>query len=1028
MRLPEIAIKNYRFTLMVFLLLTIAGISSFLNMPRTENPTVYIPGASVIVVYPGASPTDLEKLVAIPIEEAINELDDIEKIKTNIEDGIAVVTVEFAYETDPDEKFSEVSRKVNSIKNDLPEDIYNIDMWRFSSSDVAIMQLALVSDDSEYKHLEKDGKSLKKEIERVSGVKKVELLACPEQQINILLDLQRMSQMNIAVKNIAEAISSNNANIPGGSINISGKNFGIKTSGPYVNLEQIKNTVVHNHNGKIVYLKDIAEIKTDYEEQKYIARYNGKKAVFITIKQKENINIFDIKKGIKPVLNDFSKNKLNNSELKILFDQSIIVEDRISGFLGNLFQGVLVVGLLVLLSIGIRPSIIVIVAIPLSIVIGLLFVDLYGLGLQQITIAALVVALGLLVDNSIVISENINRFISMGYNPFEASIKGTSQIGWAVISSTLTTLMAFVPIIMMPDKAGDFIEGLPVTIVSTLSISLLISLSLSPLLAGILFKKKIKPISQIKTKIKPDEKISSFIKGPFLKILNFTLKNRKTSFSLLVLVLLIALFLAKFVGISFFPTAETPQMLIRINLPEGSSINETDKAARFVESVLETSREVKQYGTNVGHGNPRVYYNIFSKNYAKNYSDIYVQLKKYDLKEFNKTVEKFREKFREYPGAKISVKVFEQGIPTDAPVMVYIDGENVETLKNISGKVQKILEGQNGIYNIENKLSTKRTNLRFNINREKANMYGVPVHEIDRTIRMAFAGTEISEYRDKNGKEYDIVLKLKTNEEIKLSDTEKIYVTSLKGKNIPLKQFVNIELEAAPGIISRRNLQRTALITADFDKSKSLDELLNPVMKYLEDYPFPVGYSYHIGGEKQARKETFGGMGNALIIAVIAIFAILVLQFNSFLQPFIILFTFPLGFIGVVLALLISGFTFSFTAFIGFISLAGIVINNAIILVDYTNQLKAKGRTTISSLKEAAQTRFKPILLTTLTTIGGLLPLTLQGSEMWSPMGWTIIGGLLVSTALTLLVVPLFYMQIEAFLIKSARKKKLQKL
>ncbi|MFH2096579.1 MAG: efflux RND transporter permease subunit [Bacteroidota bacterium] len=1013
MKLPKLSLDNYQFTVIVFLLLTIFGLTSYLNMPRTENPTVYIPGASVIVIYPGANPMDMEQLIASPIEEAINELDDIIKISTKIQDGIAAISVEFSYDTDAREKYNEVVQQVNAIRNDLPDDIFSIDFWRFSSSDVAMMQLALTGDSAEYSDLERSAEKLKDMIEKVNGVSKVEIVACPEQELRVSLDLEKMAQMNISLEQVANAIISNNANIPGGSVDIGNKHFNIKTSGSFRHPDELKNIVVNSYNGRIIYLRNIADIKFAYEDQNYIARFNGRKAIFVVVKQKPELNIFDITGRVKPEIERFRKSLDSSIHVETVFDQSSIVDERISGFMNNLLQGVILVGLIILLALGFKSSIIVILAIPLSLLVGLGFVDVWGIGLQQITIAALVVALGLLVDNSIVMVENINRYMAMGYHPKEAAVLGASEIGWPIISATATTLLAFIPIAMMPDKAGDFIQGLPVTIIATLTVSLLVALSLTPMVAGLVYKgyaTKKEAVENARKKKGVEKLLQKFVEGPYRKALDYALRKKARFIYLSVIFFIVSIFiLFRYVGISFFPSSETPQFLVRVNLPEGTGIERSDEAAKYVESVLDSFPEVRHYASNIGHGNPRIYYNVFSKNYAKNYADIYVELKEYVPSEFNRIVEELRNRFASYPGGKINVKVFEQGIPIDAPILIYVNGDDMSVLKTIADSVESYLIHSEGVINIENELSIKKSDLYVDINREKAGMFGVPVHLIDKTVRIAMNGAGISKYRDRTGKEFNIVLRLPVKDKIAVSDFDKIYITSLAGKQVPLSQLASLKFRDAPSKITRYNLQRTAVISADLEKGYSLDEIMKPVIQKLDRFPFPPGYNYNIRGELEARGETFGGMENAMVIAIIAIFAVLVLQFRSFRQPFIIFMAVPLAVIGSIFALLITGYTFSFTAFVGMISLIGIVINNSIILVDYTNKLRSKGIELIPALKEAGETRFTPIILTTLTTIGGLLPLTITGSEMWAPLGWTVIGGLIVSTLLTLLVVPVLY-------------------
>jgi multidrug efflux pump subunit AcrB len=1006
MKLPKLAIDNPQFTTIVFILLVLAGFSSYLTMPRTENPPISVPGSSVVVIYPGASPADLEQLVAIPIEEAINELEDIKKLETSIKDGLVSIGVEFVFDTDAKEKYNEVVAKVNDIKGGLPGDILSIETFRWMIGDVNILQLAFVSDSAEYYEMEELADELKKDIEKIRGVRKVELHAYPEREIRVSLDIEKMSQMNISVDQVAIAIQGNNTNIPGGSISLGNNSFAVKTSGSYKNIDEIKNTIVSSYQGRLIFLKNIAGVKFDYEDEKYMGRLNSRRAIFLTVQQKDDFNIFEIMKDINPVTEKFKSTHKNEIKVITVFDQSLFVDHRINGFIKNLLQGIFLVGLVIFLALGVKSSIIVILAIPLSFLIGLAFVDYMGYGLQQISIAGLVVALGLLVDNSIVMVENINRFLGLGYNRKEAAEMGAKQIAWPIVSATATTVLAFIPIIMMKNEAGEFIKSLPVTIISTLTFSLLIALTITPLAASRILKIPEKG----NNKAAFGRLLDAFINGPYRKSLDFALKNRLLTLSIATGIFIISIwFFINFVGISFFPKAELPQFMIRIEMPEGTDIEKTDEVARYVESVIDTIPLIKYYATNVGHGNPRIYYNVFARNYNKNFAEIYVQLKRYEVKEFDRLLGSLRTLFADFPGGKINIKEFEQGTPVQAPVVINVIGNDVDILKKISADIEGFVSDVDGIINIDNQLNKTKTDLNIKINREKANYFGVPLIEIDKTVRTCINGAAVSKYRDSKGKDYNIVLRLPVNEKISLQDFDKIYVRSLSGNFIPLNHLTDIGFDEAPGLITRLNLKKYASITADIKKEYTLDEVLVPVVEKLENYSFPSGYSYEIGGELENREESFGGMLQAIIIAVISIFAVLVLQFRSFTQPLIMFVAIPLAFIGSIWAWYITGNTFSFTAFVGLISLVGIVINNSIILVDYTNKLIEEGKNTTDAIKLACETRFVPIVLTTLTTIGGLLPLTLGGGTMWAPMGWGIIGGLFTSTFLTLIIVPVLY-------------------
>ena len=1003
-RIPEIAIKNFHFTLCIVIILVIFGISSFFTMPRSEDPSVTAPGSSIIVIYPGASPADLEQLVVDPLEEAINELEDIKKLTGSAEDGLAVVWVEFEHGSDPDEKYSDVLQKLAAVRHKLPDDILRIDTNKWAISDVNVLQIAIISDEAAHSALRSEAEVLKKELEKSWGVSKAEMWACPEQQVRVSVNLEKMAQVRIPLKQVVGAIQSANMNIPGGEIDVGKKRYTIRTSGAYQSLKDIENTIVHTDGMNITYLKDIADVRFDYEDIKYMARVNGRRAVFVTVQQKEGTNIFDVIDGIKPRIAAFEAKLPASMELFTVFDQSRSVSARLHRFFMNLLQGVALVGFITLLMIGIRASMIVILVIPLSVFIGLGFVDLSGFALEQISIAGLVITLGLLVDNAIVVTENISRFKNMGYGDEEAAVKGAGQIGWAIVSATLTTVFAFIPIIMMKDMSGEFIRSMPVTVIYVLLASLLLALILTPFLSGKLIKARRggkKGLSQAV--------LGWFIEKLYRRALGFSLRRRAVVLVIAILAFVGSLTLFPFVGVSFFPKAEKPQLIINIDTPKGTTLEETDKVARFVEEELSSREEIEHFAVNVGHGNPRIYYNIITKRERSTHAQFFVQLKDDDPGTMAKMVGELREKFDAYPSGGIRVKELEQGPVTDAPVAIKVLGDDLDGLRKVAADVEQMVASAPGAVNVDNPVEALKTDMRIKINREKAGMLGIPLVDIDWTVRASIAGVAVSKYRDADGEEYDIVVRLPVDEKPSVEDFDKIYVSSVIGAQIPLNQVASIEYQPGPQKITHYNMDRSVTITADVIGDHSVEEATSHVVAQLEEYDWPRGFRYYVGGERESREESFGGLSRAVVIAMIAIFGVLVFQFRSFSQPLIVFSAIPLAVVGSILALLITGHTFSFTAFIGMTSLVGIVVNNSIILVDYTNQLRGGGAELIDALKEACETRFRPIILTTATTIGGLLPLTLGGGSAWAPMGWTIIGGLAVSTVLTLIIVPILY-------------------
>lgn len=1004
MRLPKLAIENHQFTIVLILLLVLSGFVSFLSMPRSEDPHVRKSGASVIIIYPGANPADLEQLVVDPVEEALNELDDIKQINSYMEDGLATTHIEFLAGTDPDEKYSDVVQKVNSIRNELPQDIMSLSTMKWGVSDVNILQIALVSASASYQELEKEVERLKKSLEKVNAVKRVQTWAFPEQEVRVALDLEKLAQMRIPLKQVVGAIQSANMNIPGGNIDIGSKRFNIKTSGNYQSLEDIRNTIIHSSGTKIVYLKDVADVHFDYEDDTYHARFNSQRAVFVTVNQKEHTNIFDIMDELKPNISEFESLLPESITLKYVFDQSKSVANRLNRFFSNLLQGIVLVGLVILMALSFRASLIVILAIPISILIGLGFVDLSGYGLEQLSIAGLVIVLGILVDNAIVVTENISRFLKMGHSHKDAAINGTNQIGWAIVSATATTVLAFVPIIMIRDITGDFIRSMPVTVVYTLTASLLVALTLTPYLS-----RKFLKIEKVTKENKMQKLLTYVIQSPYRKTLDYALSHRNLVIGLALITFVVSIALFPLVGISFFPKAEKPQFIINIDTPKGTSLDKTDDVTKYVERMLSSRDEVEHYAANIGRSNPRIYYNVIEKRERSTHAQFFVQLKKNDLEIMSNLINDLRNKFATVPNARIEIKELEQGPPVEAPIAIKVLGENLDVLKNISPDIEKMISSTKGTININNPLRTSKTDLQIKINRAKAGMLGVPLVDVDRTVRACIAGMTVSTYRDKQGKDYHIVMRLPIDKKPAISDFNKIYLTSVTGAQIPLNQIASIEFKSSPMTVNHHNLERCVTFTADVLGNFSVDKVTKRIISKLDAYNWPNAYRYYIGGVLEKREESFGGMTRAVLIALIGIFGVLVLQFKSFSQPLIVFSAIPLAVIGSIFALLITGHTFSFTAFVGLTSLVGIVVNNAIILVDYTNQLRQAGKALVSALKEAGETRFRPIILTTGTTIGGLLPLTLRGGTLWAPMGWTIIGGLLVSTFLTLVIVPVLY-------------------
>ena len=1003
MKISGLAVKNYQFTIVVFLLLVSLGIYSYIKIPQAEDPEFPISIFPVFAIYPGASPTDIEELVIDKLEESLNELEDIYKITSEVKESIGIVVIEFSPESDPDKKYDEILRQINSIRSSLPQDLYSIETVKIQAGNTNIVQSALVSESAEYYELGRLAEELRDEISSLPGIRKAESMAYPGQEVRVAIDLPKMAQLHISVSQVLNAIQSENANIPGGSIEIGSRKFNIKTSGSYESPEEVKRTIVGSNLGQVVYLKDVADVSWQYEDLKYYGRYNGKKAAFIIASMKKGQNIHLMRNSIYNVYDSFEKRLPSGITLERGFDQAENVKVKL-GRLQKDFLFAFALVLLTLLPLGFRSSGIVLVSIPLSVLIGVTGLYLAGFSINQLSIVGAVIALGLLVDDSIVVVENISRWVRSGKTPFKASIEATRQIGPAVIGCTATLIFAFLPLMFLPGKAGQYIRTLPVTVSFIVLGSLFVALTIIPFIASKVLKANVDPRGNIVLR-----GFHKVIDLTYNRALQWSLKNPVKTVLFALILFIGSIFIIKIIGVSLFPKAGLPQILITVETPRGSNIKETDKAVKYVESVLSRKPEVVWYMSNIGKGNPMIYYNTYQKSEQATTGELLCEIKRDVLPEIEHFINDLRDTLNDYVNAKLYVKEFENGMPVDAPVALRIVGNNLDTLKRYSGIVENIFRANNATMYIKNPLSQSLTELHVKINTEKAGMFGVPSFEIDRTIRLAFAGIVAGQYRDVDGKEYSINVRLPGEETGSLGTFDNIYVSSLSGAQIPLSQLARIEFSNSPTLIQHYNNKRAITVAASVKTGYNTDKITKQILEEVHRISLPEGYKIIEAGEIESRKESFGGIGTAILIAIFGIFSVLILEFRTFKGTLVVLSVIPLGVIGGLSMLWITGYTLSFAAAVGFVAMIGIEIKNSILLVDFTNQLRQKGAPLDEAILKAGEIRFLPVLLTTLTAIGGLLPIALSGSNLYSPLAYVIIGGLITSTLLARLVTPVMY-------------------
>ena len=998
-------VRNWQFTLVLFGLLAMMGLNTFQTIPRAEDPDFPIPYAIITAVMPGADPTDMEKLVVRPIEDAINGLDDLENISSRAEDGVASISVQFSWSTpDPDKRYDDVVREINALRASLPAGLQILQVDKFRPSLTNIVQVALVSGTAPARELEDAAKDLRDEIDRAPGVHETKIWGLPASEVRVAVNFGRLASLRIPVTAIANAIGAESSDIPGGPVHSGTRRFNIKTTGGYKSLDQIRDTVIGAFDGRIVKVGDVADVSWAQEEAGHLAWYNGKRAVFITANQKKDQNVFEVRDGIYKVLDKFEPRLPRDIVLKRAFDQSVSVHERLSHLYRD-FAIALSLVLITLLPLGPRASVVVMMSIPLSLAIGLSLMDFSGFSLNQLSIAGFVLALGLLVDDSIVVVENIERHLRQGKTRLEAAIAATSQISVAVVGCTATLLFAFLPLLSLPEGAGKFTRSLPVAVTYTIIASLFVSLTIIPFLSSRLLSDKSHPEGNIFLRA-----VMGGIHRVYRPLLHRALSYPRTAVIGALAICFASLALVPAIGFSLFPPADSKQFLVQIETPQGSGEEETGHALAYVESVLKRHPEVVWTMSNLGHANPQIYYNISSRETRANMAEAFVELKQFDEVKTPRLFDELRGEFARYPGAQIILRVFQNGPPIEAPIAVRIVGPDLAMLKDIATRATRIVEETSGTRDVYNPMRLDRTDLNLGINTEKAALMNIQPGAIDRTVRLAIVGETAGRYREADGEQYGITVRLPLGTHHSVDALREVFVPTADGNSVPLGLITAPYLESNPGRIDRYNHERLVTVTAYTKTGFNTAKVTDAIFARLSKLPIPPGYEFRKGGEAEAAKKSFGGLWTAILIAICGILAVLILEFRSFRSTLVVAGVIPLGIFGGIMSLWASGYSLSFTAVIGFVALIGIEIKNSILLVDFTNQLRKLGTPLMDAIEQAGEIRFLPVLLTSATAIGGLLPLALQGSGLYSPLAWVIIGGLLSSTFLSRLVTPAMYL------------------
>ena len=1006
MNLAAFTISRWQLSLVAFMLLAALGLTSLLTIPRSVDPHFPIPVITVIIALPGADAADIEQTIAKPIEEVLRGIDDIDEIRATITDGFVTVTAEFDWDGNTDQYFNDVVREVSAIRNQLPEGITELRYRKARTTEAAVLQLALVSKTASWRRMQKYSEDIRDAFVRYPGVRNTVIDGLPTPEVQVAIDSRRLAELGLAPSAIADALRRGGAELPPGAVESAGRRFNVEAGGAYRDLDTIRQLPIRAGNGTLLRIDDVADVAWGTAEQLYITRFNGERAVFLSIQQKDGYDVIRLRASLEQELARQRDIFPPDIRMEQIFDQSRDIEYRLNELTRD-FSIALFLVIFTLLPLGWRASVIVMISIPLSLASGLLAINLMGFNLSQLAVAGFIVALGLLVDDSIVVTENIARHLRMGKRRAIAAIDGTREITPAVLGSTGVLIFAFMPLLFLPEGAGKFTQSFIYTILFTVFASLIISLTIIPFLA-----------SRILSRDEDAEGnailrwLTGQIEHFYRPILHRALDMPRRTLWASMALTLSAFALIPVLGFSLFPYADTGYFRVTVEAEQGSGVLRTDALIKRAEAVLAREPDIKVRAANTGSANPQVFYNVFALDQRPNFGEVFVVMDRWHPDRSPQMIERIRERLDAIPGARFNVELFQNGAPVASPVALRIRGENLETLRAIAAKVEVIVRNTPGARDVINPVANDGIDLDIGLDEGKAALLNIAPGEPRRAIRLALSGENAASFRDEEGDNYRVVVRLPITNAQPISALERIYVANRDGDAVPLSQISTPRLESVPPQIQRYQLERSVTITANAKPGVLPSRISRQAMEKVDQLKLPAGYQVTLGGEAEAIASVFGGLGPIILIALFGIFAVLVAEFGRFRETIVVAGVIPLGTFGGFIALFISGASLSYMAIIGFVALVGIEIKNSILLVDFTTQLRREGMALRAAIERAGEVRFLPVLLTSVTAIGGLLPLALFGGSLYSPLASVIIGGLISSTLLSRIVTPVMYLLI----------------
>lgn len=1006
MNITSFALKNDKVTIVFSLLLFVYGIIAFLDLPRAKDPGFIIRTATVVTYFPGASAKRVEQLVTDKLEKEIQQMSEIDFIKSTSKNGVSIIFVNVL------EKYKNMRpiwdnlrRKVDDAKRVLPQGTSN-PIVNDEFGDVYGTLISITSDGLNFSELEDIANDTKDFFLRIDDVAKIQILGIQPQVVYIEFDNSKLARLDLSASYLKSILESKNIVLSGGNIKIDTNRLSIEPSGNYENITQIENTLIPLNTGEKIYLKDIATIKYEYKDpSSLILQKDSNPTILLAISMKKDGDIIKLGEKIDNSISQL-KNKLPlGVKLDRLFNEPNIVEKIVNNFVSNLLQAMALVIIIMLFSLGIRTGLIVAFLIPMSILTSFIIMSIFDIWLDQVSLAALIISLGLLVDSAIVMSESIMVLMQKGKSVIEASIQSANELKIPLLTSALTTSAAFLPIFLAKSSTGEYTNSIFKVVTITLLSSWILALTLTPVLSKYFMKKELKSVQK-----------ESIILIYYKKFLEFALLNRTIILFGVIALFIGSLILFKEVPKKFFPPASESTFTVEITLPVGTAIETTQNYVTQIEKYIkdkymQKDLEVVNFVSFIGESAPRFWLSYDQELSSPEYSTILVNTKDtLKMTEIRKDIESFaKEKF---PDMQINAKTLGMGPPVKKPIEIRISGKDIDKLYEISSNVKQELAKFDGVKNIVDDWGIRNKKLVINIDEAKALKEGISNLDIAISLQTTFSGFEVTTFR-KDDNLIPIVLRSKDSikDDINRLETINVYSQST-GKNIPLSQVATIKVVFEESKIIRRDRLKTITVGSEISQESNAIEIFDKLKPWLDEYSksFELGYYYEFGGEYEASKKANESIVENLPIAFMSILLLMVAQFNSIRKPIIILSAIPLGIVGVSFGLYITNSYFGFMTLLGIISLSGIVINNAIVLLERIKiEENINNLSKFDSIIEASISRFRPIVLTTLTTVLGLVPLWYSGGVMWEPMAISIIFGLIISTLFTLVFVPVLY-------------------